>query len=103
MRRKLHKIPHLPWLAALVVVSTAVVLSLAFASNARASAGLLAPGTLPPYLLTFGSAGADAGAFANPRGVAYDAVSATLYGVDERNNLVQRFDPNGNFISQRGA
>jgi sugar lactone lactonase YvrE len=56
-----------------------------------------------PLPLKFGSLGGlDAGRFNNPTDIAIDNRNGDIYIVDSGNNRVQRFNSNGNFLSEFG-
>jgi phosphodiesterase/alkaline phosphatase D-like protein len=48
----------------------------------------------------FGAAGSGNGQFSGPAGIAFDESSGDVYIVDQENNRVQRFDAEGNYLSQ---
>src|SRR5262245_39795531 len=64
--------------------------------NATAQASLLSP------VNSFGSQGSGAGQFQSPLGVAIQASSGNVYVVDSGNARVEKFFPDGSFISAFG-
>ncbi len=60
--------------------------------------------TICPYTFTtqWGGSGSGNGQFANPEGVAVDS-NHNVFVVDTDNDLIQKFDSNGNFLTQWGG
>ena len=99
---------------------TAFVLKSAVNATGRESAALTVVGeNIPPpaiaragtvptvtlsnlHAYTFGSNGSSNGLFSNPWGIAIDA-TGNIYVSDSGNNRIQKFDSNGNYLSQFGA
>ena len=54
------------------------------------------------FELMWGAPGTGNGQFNEPAGVAVDA-SGSVYVADKGNNRIQKFDSNGNFITQWGS
>lgn len=53
--------------------------------------------------MKFGSPGKGDGEFSQPRRVAVDDTRSVVYVADSRNNRIQVFDTDGNFITQWGT
>ena len=58
--------------------------------------------TSAAYLSKFGSSGTGNGQFADPYGIAFDS-SGNIWVVDQNNNRVEEFAPNGAYITQFGS
>jgi NHL repeat len=83
---------------ALTGLSTLTVLAGCFA--VEAAPGVAFGGHLPAPTSQFGKEGSGNGEFTHPTGVAVDEASGDVYVLDSGNNRVEKFDAEGNYLSQ---
>jgi hypothetical protein len=84
--------------AILVALATLAVLAGGLALMASPGLGFGGYRTLPS--VEFGTTGSGNGQFSGAKGIAVDDSTGDVYVVDQGNNRVEKFDANGNYISQ---